>query len=52
MQFLLSLSGAAQVDGVALSARAASDCNPIRRACENAKNLRTFAIDVNDTGKL
>src|SRR5262245_7486435 len=48
----LSLSASAQADGIALPARAASHCNPIRLACENARTYGLCPIGVTDAGEL
>src|SRR5262245_2923153 len=49
---LLSVAGAAQADGIALPARAAGHCNPIRLACENARTYGLCPIGVTDVGEL
>ena len=49
---LLGLTSVAQADGIAVPARAAAYCNPIRLACENARTYGLCPIGVTDVGEL
>jgi hypothetical protein len=48
---LFGAASLAQADGIAVPARAAA-CNPIRLACENARNYGLCPIGVTDVGEL
>jgi hypothetical protein len=49
---LLGATSIAQADGIAVPARAAAYCNPIRLACENARTYGLCPIGVTDVGEL